>query len=90
MKSVRSSKNAKGKNFIIAIFPPFSVMKDKYPVLNKVSILLPFFWCVIWFGAIFRPKKITNRVKVINEIPTLAESYREELNFVGLDYNFDK
>lgn len=90
LRGAKTYKNVKSKNFSIAVFPPFSYMKEKYPILKKVCILLPFFWIVRWVGVLFKPKKISQRVKNINEMPALAESYREELNFVGLDYNFDK
>jgi hypothetical protein len=91
LRSVESSKNVNGRNFFIAIFPPYASMRDRYPVLKKVKILLPFFWVFRWVSVIFtKPKRISEKVKDIKEMPNVAESYREELNFVGLDYNFDK
>ena len=32
--------------FIFSVFLPLSYMKGKYPVLNKIPVLLPFFW--VW------------------------------------------
>jgi hypothetical protein len=91
LRSVESSKNVNGRNFFIAIFPPYASMRDRYPVLKKAKILLPIFWVFRWVSVICtKPKRISERVKDIKEMPNVAESYREELNFVGLDYNFDK
>ncbi len=73
------------------IFPPLkSGISQKYPILKKYPILLPFVWVVRWADAIFNnPKKITKQKEDLKLITDENISdYQKELNFVGLDFNF--
>ena len=72
------------------VFPSFSGMKTLYPILKKLPFLLPFCWVIRWFKVLFTKNKnikreLTNLKKY--DAGAIAE-YEEELNFVGLDYNF--
>ena len=43
-----------------------------------------------WFSALFNQKKIKKSVNNLkNYDDESVQTYREELNFVGLDYNFN-
>ncbi len=45
-----------------AVFPPYSVMKDKYKCLNKYKFLLPLFWVVriiVYLFSVFRRKNVS-------------------------------
>jgi hypothetical protein len=96
-EAVRYAKNqesvgkARKKKRMRMIFPPYRVMKNVFPVLRKVPILLPFLW--IWRiirAVLFRQdniKAISENLDVITE-----ENINEvkcELDFVGLDFNFE-
>ena len=65
-------------------------MKMIYPVLKKAPALLPVMYVARWFSALFNPKKIKKSVNNLkNYDDESVQKYREELNFVGLDYNFN-
>lgn len=80
----------KVKSLWYLIFLPYSGMKEIYPCLKKVPILLPFMWIRRWFNAIlFRRDRIKyniNNIKSVNDKD--LEAHHNELTFVGLDYNF--
>ncbi len=86
------AKNAKKKKYTRLLFPKYKNMCLIYPWLKKCPIMLPFLW--IWrilIALIFKRKKI----KIINE--KLDEINEEnidecqaELDFVGLDFNFEE
>lgn len=90
LKISKKHKNAKLHYFFSVVFPSFSGMKTLYPILKKLPFLLPFCWVIRWFKALFTKSKnikreLTNLKKY--DAGAIAE-YEEELNFVGLDYNF--
>ena len=65
-------------------------MKVKYPVLNKVSVLLPIMWVYRIFDTLFNKKE---RIKYQNDkvramTQENIDNYQTALNFVGLDFNF--
>lgn len=83
-------KNVKGHKFFTMLFPSLSSMKMIYPVLKKAPALLPVMYVARWFSALFNPKKIKKSVNNLkNYDDESVQKYREELNFVGLDYNFN-
>ena len=48
------SKNDKKSKYLLKLFfPEFDIMKEKYPVLNTVPVLLPFTWIARIFKDIF-------------------------------------
>lgn len=90
LKISKSHKNVKGHKFFTMLFPSLSSMKMIYPVLKKAPALLPVMYVARWFSALFNPKKIKKSVNNLkNYDDESVQKYREELNFVGLDYNFN-
>ena len=57
LQNNRSAKKAKRAYIITTIFPPYSLMKILYPVLEKAPILLPFAWVYKWFAVLFKRRK---------------------------------
>lgn len=51
--------------FLRRIFPPLKTMRIRYPVLKKVPLLLPLFWCIRIVVSLIDPKKVTNETKVV-------------------------
>ena len=87
----RSVKRARSKKKLALAFPPYKKMCNIFPALKKAPILLPFLW--IWRlikAVLFKRKKI-------GELNSEVDSYsqeeidecRAELDFVGLDFNFE-
>lgn len=87
----RSVKKARGRKKLALAFPPYKTMCYIFPILNKVPILLPFLW--VWRlirVVLFRRNKIS-------ELNSEVESYSQEkidecqaeLDYVGLDFNFE-
>ena len=73
------------------IFPSLKGMQQKYPVLKKAPYLLPAFWFVRMFESVKgfnkKVKRFESNVKLATEDNVSA--YRQELNYVGLDYSFN-
>ena len=64
-------------------------MCDKFPILKKAPVLLPFFWVVRGIIALFRPGKIKKMRRAMKSLnPEYAEDYQTSLRLVGLDYHF--
>lgn len=87
----KNVKKAKSKKKLAMAFPPYRRMCNIFPVLKKAPILLPFLW--VWRlirTVLFRRKKIS-------ELNSEVESYSQEqidmcqaeLDYVGLDFNFE-
>ena len=89
-KSLGTSQKTRAKRIIDTIFLPYSSMKERYEVLKKAPILLPFMWVVRWFEAIFIRKGSIKynqrRLKILST--ENINDYQSALNFVGLDFNF--
>ena len=73
---------------VFAVFMPLSEMKKRYPALRKSPVLLPVFWVVRWFTAVFgQPKNIKKRVKRLQQINEKdLSAYTSELDYVGLEF----
>lgn len=86
----KSHKHVKTHKFFKMLFPSFLYMKDLYPILGKVPVLLPFCWIARWLKILFtRGKDIKNRLKALKHYEAEAiTKYKEELNYVGLVFNF--
>lgn len=93
---VRDAKDAgsvgKGKAMRIVklLFPPMLNMKQRYPVLKKMPLLLPVFWGVRLVEALlFRRERIhRQRNKMQRCSADQIETYQQALDFVGLDFHF--
>lgn len=72
------------------IFPPVSILKNRYPFLEKASFLLPLMWPVRWISALlFRHKNIGNYATIMkNRSAEKTDAYLQELQYVGLDFDF--
>lgn len=72
------------------LFPSLGRMKAKHPVLNRLPILLPVFWSVRFIRVLlFRQKAIAvfvQDIKVTGE--QAVDAYQQELDFVGLHFDF--
>ena len=82
---------AKRKKMINLIFPSYSIMCCSYTWLRGKPLLLPIVWAhriikVLLFKR-DRIKLHRNDMKSINK--EVIDSYQAELNFVGLDFNFE-
>ena len=84
-------KGAKRKKRLYMIFLPYNKMCAVFPILHKAPILLPFLW--VWRlirAVLFRRdnvKKLNEEVE--NYSQEEIDEYKLELNYVGLDYNFE-
>ncbi len=94
-RSIASAKNnaeMRLKRTLHLFFLPYRVMKKRYPVLKKAPILLPILWVVRLINIICNKqdeiKKYRNSLKLMTS-ENISE-YKKELNFVGLDFNFEE
>lgn len=67
-------------------------MEMKYPVLKKLPILLPLFWLVRIFNVLLfkqnRVKEAAHRFQRANN--HAVDRYQQEMNFVGLKFDFEE
>ena len=90
VKLSKTAGSAKRKRAIRLIFPKYSNMCVKYPVLKKWPILLPFLWIWRLLDTLFSHKDRIRRRKA--QLDQMSDenisAYQRELNYVGLDFNF--
>ena len=89
-KTVGNAKRVRISKYFHLVFLPYKSMKVKYPVLNKVPVLLPIMWVYRIFDTLFNKKE---RIKYQNDkvramTQENIDNYQTALNFVGLDFNF--
>jgi len=73
------------KWFLNAMFPAYHRMTYHYPVLKKCPVLLPVFWVVHWFVALFRDRDKIKRGLVVMKMDESSHSqYRDHMQTVGL------
>ena len=90
IRTGNTGKNAKGKKLFRIIFPTFAGMKQKYPVLKKVPVLLPVMWVVRWFVGIFNPSKFKEQKNSLDMVSNESiNQYQSDLDYVGLHFNFE-
>ena len=72
------------------IFPSAKALSQKYTVLKKAPFLLPFVWVYRWvFTLLFKRRAIHEQQEQIGLLSAENLSgYQDELNYVGLDFNF--
>lgn len=89
-KASGSAQSVQKKSLQRALFLPYKDMCNRYPILNKLPVLLPAMWCVRWFTAVFfRKKNIAQQSKNIKLLSAEnIENYQQALHYVGLDFNF--
>lgn len=91
-KMTGSTGSVKAKRKWQLFFPGYSVMRVRYPILNKLAILLPILWIVRLVDlAIHHRDRYQTRMKQVDRMTDESiRQYQEELNYVGLDYHFGK
>lgn len=87
-----SVSTAKKKTIFRLVFLPMDIMKKKFPILEKLPILLPLMWLVRWVNAIFNKRKsISAEADMLSYMDTkIVDDYNEELHKVGLKFNLKK
>lgn len=85
-------RSAKGRKLLRAIFLPYKHMRQRYPVLERLPILLPVMWVARWFTAVFARRR--NIKKVAGEIQAMQNDaisqYEADLASVGLAFRFEE
>lgn len=77
--SIAVTKTKVNSNFLYTfkrLFLPYRKMKNKYPVLNKIPILLPLLWLVRILELFFSKKT----KKALSELKTVTNMSDEEIN----------
>lgn len=89
-KSTGSSGLAKIKHLFTIVFLPLENMKKIYPVLVKFPVLLPVMWVVrLVKTVLFKRGAIKAHSEDIKKMSVeKIDYYQQNLNFVGLDFNF--
>lgn len=90
LKLSKESGSARAKKRWQLIFPSYSSMCMRHPILKKWAILLPLFWIIRGFDIIFRHRdRYRSRMEQLEAMSDEnIDRYHRELNYVGLDYNF--
>jgi len=86
--AVINEKNGNKSKYILSIFfPSYKAMKKRFPILNKLPILLPFLHVVRWIEAIFKGRQYTALNLVTSAKNVTSEKQRKInllLNNLGL------
>lgn len=87
-----TSKQTRINAWRYTIFLPYKFMKEKYPVLKNVPVLLPVMWVVRWFQAIFtKPQVISGqrqRLELLQE--DKLDAWEAQMHAVGLSFHFEE
>ena len=90
----QGASKSRFKRFMIMIFPSYQHMSEKFPVLVKVPVLLPFLWIWRLCYIVFKKGKRDGIAKYYGSIIELKndniDQYEKELNAVGLDFRFEE
>lgn len=93
VRDMAEGDNAKGvrrKKSLQMLFPPRQALCERYPVLEKMPVLLPFIWIVRWVTAVFcrrdNIKAQYSKIQVMKE--DRINSYDQALRAVGLTFHF--
>lgn len=85
-------KKSRRHDITKTIFLPYENMCQKFPILNRLPILLPIFWLVrIFQSLLFNYKFAISKMKLwkgsnIKKI----KAYKKGLDYVGLDFRFEE
>ena len=93
LRNARNHGTVRGnraKSILRSLFPPVSVMGQRYPIVNRLPWLLPAFWPVRWVTALlFRRENIRRERKFQKTVsPEQVRAREEALRYVGLDFHF--
>lgn len=74
------------------LFLPYDSMKIKYPVLERVPVLLPFMWIVRWVQALTKKRDhLSGHMESVKRINSeTVDAYTRELEAVGLRFDLKK
>lgn len=73
------------KWFLHTLFPSRQTLSYAYPILTKIPILLPVFWVIRWFKAIFQDRdKLKRGLIVMNMDENNLAEYNTHMDKVGL------
>lgn len=90
VKTSNLGRNVKTKKLFNLIFLPYKSMCKKYPILKKFPMLLPIMWVLRGINAVLYHKDRIVRqqrdLKIITD--DNVKKYKQELNYVGLKFNF--
>lgn len=90
--SGNSVKQVRRNRWLRLIVPPYGVMCEKYPILEKAAILLPAMWVVRWVSALTHKRQTirtqSKQMQVMTE--EHIENYEQALRAVGLAFNFEE
>lgn len=89
-KATGSAKTAKIKHIFDIVFLPYAYMKNVFPILKKIPVLLPVMWVVRLFKTlIFERDSISKHTDNMKKMTVEnITNQQQALNFVGLDFNF--
>ena len=94
LKQVNQGKSVariKIERLVGSIFVPYSRLCGMYGILKKLPILLPFVWVLHFFRRLFTKGKLKDYNQEFKDMKAdNIKAYKQSLNFVGLDYNFDE
>lgn len=86
-----TAAQARRKRAIRLLFPSLADMKQKYPVLKRLPILLPGCWVLRGLTAICSGNKVARKGKEYRYATEQRVSeYEQALHYVGLDFNFEE
>ena len=90
-KGAGGAEGAKRKKRLYLIFLPYNRMCAIFPILHKAPILLPFMWIWRIIRTILFKRDSINKLdsEVEGYSKEAIDEYQVELNYVGLDYNFE-
>lgn len=90
LKISKKTKNVRAERLFMSIFPAFSTMQQHYKFLKKAPFLLPLTWGLRWLKIIFQPKKFAEQKRKLQALSSdNISSYQTELDYVGIDFNFE-
>ena len=80
-----NQKQNKYTYYLRRVFPTLKTMRVRYPVLKKLTFLLPIFWGVRLISSILAPSKLLSETKLVNSVQD-GEKERQEsfLKNIGL------
>lgn len=88
-KAQKTAKRARRKKILDTVFLPYKAMCERFPVVKKVPVLLPFMWVVRWATALFTRGRVGRRREELKTISVeRIDGYQQALQTVGLDFNF--
>ena len=87
-----SVEQVQKKKLLGMIFPSAKMLAPKYSCLKKMPWLLPFVWVYRWMTALlFKWDTIRSESKKVSVMSSKnISAYQDELNYVGLDFNFEE